>query len=477
VQKEIEMDKDTMQAITKLITGEKFRKLAAMENRVNIFEVTDLGSREIKHSATIKWFLDPSGSHNLKDLFFKRLVSRLFENNRDRFDDEGRIGGIDIINDILLADFTNAKVSTEVKASEGKKGNKKTDILFDSKDAKKIVLCIENKVWAGVVMHQDDTQLDTYHNYITGAEEYKDYKHLFVFLTPDGHAVPDITKTKAWLPLSYEHIREILDEIKDMEITNKVKIIIDDYIELLGRENIINNKELQEVLAAVYGDGEENKKALEYLKKKKNENDTEDETYKNLMNKYKAVFDLLLQYDKEHNINAEIVKIYTKILADKNKEGRIIYDSDGKNNFDKLSWNTERMNAFFGKNKESKGGSWGTGRKYNYWIDLSKNCIHLELGPLDQDVKTIDQMNRLIDRQARIKPVGATDQYRRVKKWELYGIDHTYISGETEENSADSKPKQILDPSGKIHENIKNDIKAKLTKALEDIDAWEKDTL
>ena len=47
----------------KLLAKEEFMQLSKLLNRFNIFEATDMGRREIKHTKFLCYLLDPNESH------------------------------------------------------------------------------------------------------------------------------------------------------------------------------------------------------------------------------------------------------------------------------------------------------------------------------------------------------------------------------------------------------------------------------
>jgi len=178
--------KDELQALKKLEKDfNKFQKY--LPTGLNIYEITGMGSQETKHSNTIAWFLDPSKNHKLNSLFFKEFIKQLFKGKK--------------IPDYISA-IDDIKIKTEEDVPEaGNRGKGRIDILIIS-ESKKFVICIENKVWAGL----SRDQLDRYYDYIK--KEYSEYKPIFVLLSPTGKEVPDAKSKnpKEWISVSYEII-------------------------------------------------------------------------------------------------------------------------------------------------------------------------------------------------------------------------------------------------------------------------------
>ena len=101
------------------------------------------------------------------------------------------------------------------------------DILLVS-EKEKIAICIENKVDS--VEHNN--QLEHYKEYML--TNYKDWKTIFIYLTPTGI---DSSDTQNWIPLSNETILESIQENinKATNIQPVAHLIISNYIDTIRR--------------------------------------------------------------------------------------------------------------------------------------------------------------------------------------------------------------------------------------------------
>jgi hypothetical protein len=61
----------------KLLATEEFIKLDQLLNRFNIFEATDMGRREIKHTKFLAYLLDPNESHGLGEAFLRVFATQI----------------------------------------------------------------------------------------------------------------------------------------------------------------------------------------------------------------------------------------------------------------------------------------------------------------------------------------------------------------------------------------------------------------
>jgi hypothetical protein len=397
-------EKENILLIEKLITDEDFDKLKGHSKDINFYKVTGIDQNEIRHSNIIAWLFDPFENHNLGALFFQKFMSQLFENAPDYFNDRK----INILN-LLLNDFDDMEVFREKKA---------IDILVVSKSMN-FVLCIENKINAGI----SDTQLIKYYKYIN--ERYSSFNKIFLLLSRTGIEVP-VDKSENpedWIPASYEDIVKILRSLLELDIEQKVWYIIDDYIKLLEKEDIVENAELDGILSR-------------------------------LCTKHKDAIDLLLKYQESQPVIRRVQEIFKEIFLEYQNERKVICNKT-IDSFS-ISFNTTNMNKYF-QPVQDRSGSWRDGTKYKYWIFLkersSKPRIFLQVGPLGQDDDTIKKMDLI--RNAVNPKKRWTEQYNLIKDWEI-DIDWT------------SDSLEILNKDEYVQE-----MKAEIRKTMDQILCWE----
>lgn len=367
-------ERESLLLIEKLITDEEFDKLKDYSKDINIFKVTGIDLKEIRHSNTIAWLLRPYESHNLGSMFFQKFVAQLFEENPDYFNDRN----INIFQ-LLLNDLDDLEVYRE---------KENMDILIVSRK-RKLVFCIENKIEADI----DDEQLDKYYETVT--EQYSSFKKVFLLLWPSGDDVPD-DKTKHpedWISTSYENIVKILRSILKLDIEQKVRYIIGDYIKILEKGYIVENVELDKILSSLYA-------------------------------KHKDAIDLLVTYCDAHGELQPGIRRVKEILKKTflGYEGKIRCNKDS---LDKsvMVFYTPNMDKYFPPVND-KSGYWREGTKYRYWINLkerkpNKPHIRFELNPHGQDDDTIRYMNKIIKLEGKKEVTASDDKLRRTKDWNI----------------------------------------------------------
>jgi hypothetical protein len=235
--------------------------------------------------------------------------------------------------------------------------------------------------------------------------------------------VPDdkTENPEVWAPFSYRWVVDILAEIRKLDIEQKIKVIIDDYIEFLRRRHIVENKGLDELLERISA-------------------------------RYPVAVDLLVKYNERvsplgRRLREICLDIFRKFDRD---NGRKIICDETASGLD-LRFFTKRMNDLLPPSHDEKGGSWGNGQKYNYeFKPLEKQpTIKLVLGNLDQDddtMKIMLKINKAADNKKKF-----TKQWHTVKGWPVnYGDIHVSLD-EIDEKS----------------------IREEILKALEELLVWE----
>lgn len=312
--------------IIKLLRDDDFTSLVKRSQQINLFSVVGMENQEIKHSNFLGWLLDPQAPHQLGDAFVKEILVNVFLQSGTAAGqgDEDSSASESISLDEILDNYDDANVARETEDN--------IDILFRTED-KRLVICIENKVWANLSINQ----LDKYYDYVK--ERYNDYsRHVFIFLTPQGRPVPpDYSKhNKEWIPLSYDTIRRSLDNIRGREMSPKTELLIKDYIDLLERNGIVEAESL-------------------------------DQSVNNLYSKYREVFDLIEQRKEgiQRRIRLHLIEIYDEVFAELLEEGTIS-DCGAAENDNYRYFKTNRMNDYLSAADSSEEPE--DGPFYNFWI-------------------------------------------------------------------------------------------------------------
>ena len=281
------------QALLKLLTSEDLAELnAKSDNKFNIFQALKLQNNEVKHSNFLGWLLTPFESHNLMDCFLKELLKIALQNDTS-------------LVDIILSDLTDAKVTLEKMANDGRR----MDIFIDC-PTNKLVCVIENKVWSG----EGCNQLEDYRDFILNHDKYKNYKHkIFLFLTPYKYSLCE--DYKGYIRINYGDILKAINNLMKQYgclLDDDVKIFIEHYKKMVER-NIMGetDKEIIDLCRKIY---RENKSAIDLIIEN---------------NDYKA--DVL-------NVMAEVIKERTDLQEITVENNGILALPDNLNNLDKLKY-------------------------------------------------------------------------------------------------------------------------------------------
>ncbi|WP_226803392.1 PDDEXK-like family protein [Bifidobacterium cebidarum] len=352
-----------------MLSDPDFLEANSLLHKPNMFDMVGMSRQEIRHSAFLAWLLEPSNPHGLDDLLIRRLLAELYKAHPEGFAT------------FAVKDLSDLVVEREVTTGEGR--NRIDVLCYDSNE--RLALCIENKVDSQL----HDRQLDKYYDYVENT--YSDWCRVYVLLSPGGEPAPEkeCKNPDKWIPISYETIARILEDLVPYA-ESKTGSVINDYIRMLKKETIVEDKEL-------------------------------DELAKNLYSKYGPVFDMVYaRYVGDDSLDGELRSIYIKVLNEYNKyKNEDVFSwCHGENEPGRyLGFTTKRMDKYL-LNKQEQRGSWGdNSRTYTYWIypPLNNPSVKLELGPLNQSEDVIERMNRLVEViPHKLQTVLPTNRYRKI---------------------------------------------------------------
>ena len=206
----------------------------------NILEITGMGNQEIKHSNILSWLLSNS-EHNLDYLILENFLKEVVQIN----------------NHVSLQEYIYLnRVKKDINIYREQDN---IDLLIVD-EANKIVIAIENKVYANErVEGSDGGQLEKYEEIV--AKQYPNYTQYFIFLTI---GLEEPSKSN-WLKASHQMIANVIIKIlATKDITTKTKIIFESYIDILKRNGIMQDVELQDLCKKIW-DNKEYREAFEII--------------------------------------------------------------------------------------------------------------------------------------------------------------------------------------------------------------------
>jgi len=236
-------------------------KIYEINNHVkalNIFEISGMGHQEVKHSRTLGWFLGDK-QHGLKNIFLNEFLKAAIHTTTSTSDY--------FINEVIIDKLQKYIYLSNNKDIEILYEHQNIDILIID-NMNKIVFIVENKVFAS----ESDEQLSKYRESIEKLYPIAEYTHFGLFLTPSGEsprldAVNYEKNRSFYMLITYEDVKNLLEKIirnRNHFLSNETKLVIEHYLDLLIRSNIVPNTEL-EVLCKEIWKNEEYSKALDIL--------------------------------------------------------------------------------------------------------------------------------------------------------------------------------------------------------------------
>lgn len=228
---DIESSVDLKQKLTFLLEDEKLEKINKSVSGFNPFRVLKLEHYEIRHSNFLAWLLNPQESHYLGDVFLKKFLEKINENN-----------------DTIIPTETINKDNITIKREW-----QNIDILIEGEG---FVCVIENKIYSG----ENGTQLENYEEIIQN--EFPDKTAYFIYLTLNKETPSD----EKYKNITYSgSILQILEDIiiKNSVIENPVISFIEQYKDIL--EYDLQLKKVKKTNNDILKISNEHKKILDYL--------------------------------------------------------------------------------------------------------------------------------------------------------------------------------------------------------------------
>lgn len=220
-----------------IIDNPDLERLEELLAQFNIFEVLGAVNQEVRHSDFLSYLLNPQETHGLGDYFVRKFLQSTIK--------KGELEGEAITGiDLAIWDLSGFEVRREWQS---------IDLLLVSEDLS-LVIIIENKVGSG----EHSNQLQRYYDIIE--REFPTWKHLGVYLTPEG----DFPSDDHYLPISYQAVCEIIEGIIEGRGTSlgpDVLTLMKHYTKML-RRHIVSGSELEQLCHRIY---KKHQKALDLI--------------------------------------------------------------------------------------------------------------------------------------------------------------------------------------------------------------------
>ena len=208
--------------------NEDLERLESMLDRFNLFESLGLIRQEIRHSAFLRWLLDPTETHGLGDYWLRQFLRKVIKNG------EGILDNAPSLFDLDDWSLGRAEVRKEWRNID----------VFVIDEANQFVCAIENKVDSS----QAKEQLQRYWEIVE--REFEEYKKVYVFLTISG----EDPRHDAYVSVSYEDIANVIGSTlkrRESQLNHEIKLFIQQYLDMV-RRHIMEDSEVQKLCRRIY---------------------------------------------------------------------------------------------------------------------------------------------------------------------------------------------------------------------------------
>lgn len=225
--------------IVDLYNDPLFQELKAYYSKTTIFNILKIERNENRHSAFLAWLLDANGSHGLKEEPLRKFLRALAVSETGSIDET-------LANSFVSGNYSyeNLVVETEKSVETETKGRIDVFVSFDMETANKetankgnannkthVYIIIENKVYS----KEHDEQTKIYLDWASRELRKRGKKTAIigVFLSPEKQSECSAVE---FVKFTYEDLLEkVIEPLLCMEMTDKNRWILNDYILNLGQ--------------------------------------------------------------------------------------------------------------------------------------------------------------------------------------------------------------------------------------------------
>jgi len=226
--------KEDIKLFKKLILDDRFTSLKSMVNKeINLMSILNVAHRELQHSNFLAWMFNPLESHNKEEYFIKEFIKLYYKENN--FSDLGTNKPLSVF-DFVKLDLSDIDIKRE---------HKHIDLLLTS-ESNKLIICVENKIFAG----EGKGQLSRYRQYIEEIYSEYDYR-IYIYLSLFEQEISE-KEQEFWVPVTYDHIVSLLENsLINTDLSDNVRFVISQYITSL--KVIMNdNTEIEKIAQDLY---------------------------------------------------------------------------------------------------------------------------------------------------------------------------------------------------------------------------------
>lgn len=216
----------------------ELERLEAILDDFNPFAALRWTRQELRHSAFLRWLLDPTETHGLGSYFLRAFWKRIAHQSL------GSRPQAPTVVDVDSWDLSNAAVIQERHG---------IDLLVQD-DASMFIGVIENKI--DTLEHSD--QLQRYRRDVE--RRFPHHRKLFAYLSAGDERPSD----EAYVPIDYGEVVTLVDDTlrrRGEQLSPDVRSFLGHYVEMV-RRHIVEDSEIQELCRVIYG---KHRKALEVL--------------------------------------------------------------------------------------------------------------------------------------------------------------------------------------------------------------------
>ena len=206
----------------------------AMLREFNLFDVLGIARREVRHSRILAWLLNPRGTHGIGDAFLRWFLLEVAT-----IAETQGVGNV----------TTREVIGWRLEQVSARAERRNIDVLVLGQ-GDRFACAIENKINIG----EHSNQLERYRKVVE--RQHPDWKHVYVFLTPDGREPAKDADKAAYVPLKHEAVARIIERLlasEDVQANPDVASLLRQYTFTLRERVMESTGDATTLALQIYG--------------------------------------------------------------------------------------------------------------------------------------------------------------------------------------------------------------------------------
>lgn len=205
-----------------------------MLREFNLFDVLGIARREVRHSRILAWLLNPLGTHGIGDIFLRWFLLEV-----------ATVAETQAVGNVTTREVSGWRLEQVSARAE----RRNIDVLVVG-EGDRFACAIENKINIG----EHSNQLERYRKVVE--RQHPGWKHVYVFLTPEGRAPAKDADKAAYVPLTHDAVARVIERLlasEDVQVNPDAASLLRQYAFTLRERVMESTGDATTLALQIYG--------------------------------------------------------------------------------------------------------------------------------------------------------------------------------------------------------------------------------